>query len=123
MRVFSDSHRSLASAVRRLSDVREDEGAVDFGMLAGDLDALLPALHEAEEHEPQHPGTFWLDSLCCPLCCLVRRAVLGCCSPALRQGSMWSACPHAAPTDIFCLLPCQSELMIINMFLFCQTCS
>lgn len=122
MRVFTECHRSLASTVRRLSDVREDEGAVDFEILAGDLDALLPAVHEAEEHEPQHPGTSWLNFLCCPLCCLVRRAAHGCCSLASHQGSMWGAC-HAAPTNIFCPLTCQSQLMIFQMLLFCTICS
>ena len=42
--------------MRRLSDVREDEAPVDFGMPAGDLDALLPPLPEAEEPEPVQPG-------------------------------------------------------------------
>ena len=48
--------RSLGSTVRRLSDVREDDAPVDFGMPAGDLDALLPALPEAEEPDPVQPG-------------------------------------------------------------------
>ena len=43
--------------MRRLSDVREDEGPMDFDMPAGDLDALLPDLPEAEEPAPHNPGT------------------------------------------------------------------
>ncbi len=35
--------------MRRLSDVREDEAAVEFNMPVGDLDVLLPNLPEAEE--------------------------------------------------------------------------
>lgn len=42
--------------MRRLSDVREDEAPVDFAVPAGDLDALLPPLLEAEELEPAQPG-------------------------------------------------------------------
>lgn len=49
--------RSLGSTVRRLSDVREDEAPMDFDMPAGDLDALLPNLPEAEEPAPHNPGT------------------------------------------------------------------
>ncbi|CAL5227905.1 g10948 [Coccomyxa viridis] len=50
------SDKSLGSTIRRLSDVREDDAPVNFGMAAGDLDALLPALPEAEEPEPVQPG-------------------------------------------------------------------
>ena len=42
--------------MRRLSDVREDDAPMDFGMRAGNLDALLPVLPEAEEAEPIQPG-------------------------------------------------------------------
>ncbi len=48
--------RSLGSTVRRLSDVREDDAAVDQGIPAGDLDALLPDLPEAEEPAEYAPG-------------------------------------------------------------------
>ncbi|CAK0736308.1 hypothetical protein CVIRNUC_000725 [Coccomyxa viridis] len=50
------SDRSLGSTVRRLSDVREDDAAVDQGIPAGDLDALLPDLPEAEEPAEYAPG-------------------------------------------------------------------
>lgn len=42
--------------MRRLSDVREDDAPVYFDGPPGDLDALLPALPEAEEPEPGQPG-------------------------------------------------------------------
>ena len=48
--------RSLGSTVRRLSDVREDDAAVDQGIPVGDLDALLPDLPEAEEPQVYTPG-------------------------------------------------------------------
>ena len=43
--------------MHRLSDVREDEAPMDFDMPAGDLDALLPDLPEAEEPALHKPGT------------------------------------------------------------------
>ena len=48
--------------MRRLSDVREDEAPTDFDMPAGDLDALLPDLPEAEEPAPHNPGTALLNT-------------------------------------------------------------